>query len=183
MFLMKKIIKWKYYIIIIASICVILFFSFKSFGKKFPYKGTSDIEEMKLIIKNKKISNEEECREIFEKIFNTTFKKIRPEFLTNPETGKRLELDGFNEKIITPIGKGLAFEYHGAQHYYFTPHFHKNDFSEFEKQQKLDKLKEEICKMKKILLIVIPYKYSTYEDKEFFIKKQICHLGMSYYLN
>jgi len=46
---------------------------------------------------------EERCREIFEKIFNNKFPKIRPSWLISPK-GFRMELDGYCAKL------GLAFE-------------------------------------------------------------------------
>ena len=54
-------------------------------------------------------------REVLEEITSRFghfgFPNIRPDWLRNPETNKRLELDCFNEEI------GLAFELQGRQHY------------------------------------------------------------------
>src|SRR5271166_3797212 len=60
--------------------------------------------------------HEERCREIFKEIFGLEFKTVRPDWLKNPATGKRLELDGYNPNIMTPMGRGIAFEYDGIQH-------------------------------------------------------------------
>tara|TARA_B110000483_G_scaffold105433_1_gene128658 strand:- start:735 stop:1292 length:558 start_codon:yes stop_codon:yes gene_type:complete len=93
---------------------------------------------------------ETKCKEILESICGAEFKKIRPSFLRNPETNKNLELDGYNEKLQ------LAFEYNGSQHYFYNPHFHK-DQKAFETQVKHDKMKLELCKKRNIFLLVIPY--------------------------
>src|SRR5208337_1692102 len=45
--------------------------------------------------------HENRCRQIFEKIFRKRFPKLRPEWLINPATGRRLELDGFCTSIKT----------------------------------------------------------------------------------
>src|SRR5690606_5877566 len=51
------------------------------------------------------------CREVFEEWFGEPFIKIRPEWLVNPKTNYKLELDGYCEKL------NIAFEYNGIQHY------------------------------------------------------------------
>jgi hypothetical protein len=61
-----------------------------------------------------------------------------------------MELDGYNEELA------LAFEYQGIQHYEYNTHFHKN-FEDFEQRVKDDLLKRELCKIKGVTLIEIPY--------------------------
>ena len=97
--------------------------------------------------------SEQKCREIFQDIFDTNFKKCRPKFLDG------LELDGYNKKY------GLAFEYQGRQHYYYNPHYHQNDRKNLIKQQERDKLKKELCDENEIILIEIPYIYSYTKPK------------------
>ena len=75
---------------------------------------------------------------------------IRPNFLKNPETGRNLELDMYDQ--ITKI----AIEYNGQQHYKYLPKFHKDE-NEFYKQVKRDELKMKLCQENGINLISIPY--------------------------
>jgi hypothetical protein len=51
------------------------------------------------------------CREMFERIFDKKFPKRKPKWLLNPDTGKKMELDGFCKEL------NLAFEYQGQHHY------------------------------------------------------------------
>jgi hypothetical protein len=74
----------------------------------------------------------------------------RPQFLTNPETGRALELDCYLPEL------GIAVEYNGRQHYEFPNSFH-SDQSEFEDQIYRDNLKRQLCDENEIYLITIPY--------------------------
>lgn len=89
-------------------------------------------------------------RRIFERFFGKPFVRVRPDFLRNPETGKNLELDGYNEELK------IAFEYNGIQHYHFPSYFTKNE-EDFKKQLRRDKFKLERCNELGIYLIIIPY--------------------------
>lgn len=94
--------------------------------------------------------SENTCRKIFEAIFDKEFPSIRPDFLKNPVSGQNLELDGYCEELK------LAFEYDGAQHNKYTPHFHK-DRHDFDYQVSKDKYKSQKCKEFGIDLIRIPH--------------------------
>ena len=58
---------------------------------------------------------EERCRRIFEDILGEKFPNVRPSWLLNKETGCRLELDGYCQKLK------LAFNGNGNGIY--IPHF------------------------------------------------------------
>lgn len=90
------------------------------------------------------------CRQIVEKIFNRPFPKARPDFLKNPETGKNLEIDCYNEELK------LGIEYNGIQHYCW-PNFTKQSKSEFIQQRRRDLYKVEQCNSNGIYLIPVPY--------------------------
>lgn len=120
--------------------------------------------------------HEEMCREIFERLFNVPFKKIRPKWLKNPVTKRCLELDGFNEGVKTPLGEGLAFEYDGDQHSRFTPHFQSCP-EEFQYQVKKDELKDIVCEKRGVLLVRIP-SFVAYDDLERFITAKLFRMGM-----
>jgi uncharacterized protein YlbG (UPF0298 family) len=100
--------------------------------------------------------NEQECREILEKLTNKKFIKAVKMFIID---GTYYELDGYNKELK------MAFEYQGEQHYLQTNHFHKEDNSLL-KQQIRDEIKKRLCKKEEIKLIVIPY----YVNKEEYIK-------------
>jgi hypothetical protein len=104
--------------------------------------------------------NEQECREILEKLTCKKFNKIVKMFVID---GTWYELDGYNEELK------MAFEYQGEQHYFQIDHFHREDNSLL-KQQIRDEIKKRLCKKEKIKLIEIPY---YIENKELFIKSQL----------
>ena len=83
----------------------------------------------------------------------------------NQNTKYSLELDFYNDELK------IAVEYNGVQHYIFSPYFHKNK-DDFEKQQKRDLLKNDLCNKKGIKLITIHYDLNNYEKiREYIIKE------------
>lgn len=109
--------------------------------------------------------NEEECREIFERITGKKFKKCRPVFLTKKENGVRMELDGYCEDLK------LAFEYDGEQH--FKPLDYFGGKKKFQQITKNDKIKDGLCLKNDIILIRIPY---FIKNKEEFIKNKVLEI-------
>ena len=89
-------------------------------------------------------------RSILENILGFPLPKCRPHWLVNPITKRRLELNMYNEK------HAIAFEYDGAQHSFYTPHWHKNE-AHFEYRRLLYKLKSELCHQNGVNLIRIPW--------------------------
>ena len=101
--------------------------------------------------KRKNESNGEAiCRAAFQAIYQLPFSSVRPNFLKNPETGRNLELDGYNEEL------GIAFEYNGKQHYVFPNCWHTTR-DVFDAQIRRDIFKHEVCRRAGITLIPIPY--------------------------
>ena len=76
------------------------------------------------------------------------WRKERPEWLRNPETGVPMELDMFCPALRT------AVEYNGRQHYEFPNGFHATR-TEFEAQQRRDRAKAEICRAIGVRLVVV----------------------------
>ena len=93
-----------------------------------------------------------ECRRVLRIIFGRPFNKSRPNFLRNPVTGGRfnLELDCFDQDMR------LAVEYNGIQHYKYVPYFHKNREAFFNQKYR-DDMKRRICRENGITLIEVPY--------------------------
>ena len=119
----------------------------------------------------KESRGEIECRRVMKKIFNKPFNKDRPDFLQNPVTGGRynLELDCYEESLR------LAVEYNGVQHYKFVPYFHKNKEA-FYNQKYRDDMKRRLCKDNRVNLIEVP---NTVElgQSEGFIRQRLTLMG------
>lgn len=90
------------------------------------------------------------CRETLEKIFKKPFPNVRPKWLKNPETGKCIELDCYNEDLQ------IAVEYNGIQHYQW-PNFTGQTREKFDAQLRRDNYKKKACKERNIHLIIVPY--------------------------
>lgn len=108
---------------------------------------------------------EEITRHYLRELLKKPFGKAHPSWLVNPETGRRLELDCYNEEL------GIAAEYNGEHHYNFPNTFHKTR-EDFEAQLRRDKWKREKCIEKNILLIEIPYHIPKDQIREF-LKTQL----------
>ncbi len=109
---------------------------------------------------------EEKCRAILERLTGKSFVKVRPEWLKYPETKRNLELDGYCREL------GIGFEYHGAQHYHFSPGWVHKTREDFYKQQKRDRWKKSKCHHLGIRLIEIPYNI-TDDEIESLIRKKL----------
>jgi len=112
------------------------------------------------------LSGEASCREWLEAHFGVPFPKVWPLWL-RPSRRRKLQLDGYNEELQ------LAFEYQGAQHFRYTPWFHRSP-SDFTAQLARDVEKRSLCESRGVFLIVIPY------DKRpvgAFIAKQLPAVG------
>lgn len=85
-------------------------------------------------------------RTVLARMFDASFPKVRPAWL---RTGKRsgLELDGYAE------GLGIAFEYHGAQHYDQTKRF---GVDALRATQQRDARKLRLCHEHGVRLVVVP---------------------------
>ena len=164
--------------LIIVSFFYLTVVSIRHWGKRYKYVGLEEKYFKRLI--NSPKTKEEKCRNIFENLFGMSFLRQRPIFLRNPKTGRNLELDGFNSSIPTSIGKGLAFEYNGSQHYQYNPKYHPT-YQDFESQLERDKFKAEACRTNGITLITIPYTVRD-EELENFIIKKIYEKELSYYI-
>ena len=95
-----------------------------------------------------------------ERIYGVPFKTIRPDWLRNPETGAKLELDCYNDELK------IAVEYNGEQHYKW-PNFTNQTYEQFINQVRRDKLKTELCDRNGVYLIPVPYNVSHDKIPEF----------------
>lgn len=100
---------------------------------------------------NSRLSKGEKlCKQAIEKIYNLPFYCVRPNFLKNPETGRNLELDLYNDSLK------IAIEYSGKQHYHFPNTYHKT-YQDFINQVKRDQFKVNACDANGVYLITVPY--------------------------
>jgi hypothetical protein len=110
---------------------------------------------------------EEKVRAAFEAKFLTVFPRVRPAFLAQwPDAPRRrrLELDGYSAAL------SLAFEYQGAQHFRYTPFFHRNGPIDLAAQQKRDDLKIELCAAADVRLVVVPTHVNTEARIKLFVE-------------
>lgn len=96
------------------------------------------------------------ARYLLEKMLGVSFPKSRPDWLIGLK-GKKLELDGYNEKLR------IAFEYQGKQHYQRVEYFSK--YNPFEN----DEIKKHLCKEMGVFLITISYEISFDELQSYII--------------
>ena len=90
---------------------------------------------------------EEACRQFFERAFGTTFPKQKPAWLTGA-SGKRLELDGFNETLK------IAFEHHGDHKFRAGTRFARSE-SDVAALQARMKEKARICARHDVVLVEV----------------------------
>jgi hypothetical protein len=95
-------------------------------------------------------TGELETRAALERIFGQPFVKVRPSWIVNPKTNRRLELDCYNADLR------LACEYNGIQHAVFPNPFHST-LAEFEAQQGRDAYKAQACQQHGVCLLVVPH--------------------------
>lgn len=121
---------------------------------------------------SKRGKSETICAEEFTKIItqlggdkrNISY-NVRPDWLINPETGRRLELDMY----YSDSGMDIAVEYNGIQHIVYPNYFHPNTEdgrSKFEAQQRRDQYKRYLCRQNNICLINVPYTCDTCDYRD-----------------
>lgn len=147
-----------------------------SCNKSRPTKCETDIDVTPLIpkeisqnieedIKIGKIPNksrgERLCCNILEQIYKGhKFVTVRPDWLKNPETGRNLEIDCYNDDLK------IGLEFNGEQHYKYPNRFHKN-VNEFKQQVRRDRYKVETCDNNGVYLITVPWNIPEHRLKEY----------------
>ena len=109
--------------------------------------------------------HESAFRDAIESAVGVEFPSVWPDWLRNPETGRKLEIDGYNEELK------LGFEYQGRQHLEFcSRRFHKTK-EDFNKQVFRDQVKRRILKKRGVRMMYPTYKLKESEFEEFIIEK------------
>ena len=103
------------------------------------------------------------CRALLERMTGIPFPKTRPSWLKN-DRGRQMELDGYAESL------GLAFEYHGVQHYKPIP-FLESNLERLKQRQQDDDRKRQLCLQHGVTLLEIPYHVSHDKLQKHLIEK------------
>ena len=99
----------------------------------------------------------------FEQIFHERFPTQKPRWLINSR-GNRMELDGYCAEL------GVAFEYHGPQHFRVNAHFHRGADTLAQRMAD-DERKRTLCKAHGVKLIEIPHQVKAGQMKEHIISE------------
>lgn len=115
-----------------------------------PFKGKGSFRsKSRYWVDRNPRSRENVMRQVLEDLFQLPFPKVRPPFLLNPATRRRLELDAYCAELR------LAAEFAGEQHRVFPNSCH-DTIEEFERQQQRDRLKQQLCTQHAVTLLVVP---------------------------
>jgi len=132
-------------------------------GRKRFYKGGGRYGSKRKPVVSGTSTAEEDLQTLLVNLLQKPFIKVRPEWLRNPQTGRCMELDMYNEELK------LAVEYNGEQHYRIVKPF-TNSEEELKAIKERDLLKVQLCRDNGVRLITIPYtipssKFATYITK------------------
>ena len=100
---------------------------------------------------------------------NHRFVKVRPAWLTNVKTKRRLEIDLYSESLALGIERG------GVQHYVFPNGVHASRAA-FEALQERDRLKVALCKERGVTLIDVPFTVPA-KGAEAFLRDELRRLN------
>jgi hypothetical protein len=99
-------------------------------------------------------------RAYMEQQFGVPFPATYPNWLVNPETGRKLELDCYNEDLK------IAVECNG-EHHYVWPNWTKATYQKFLNVVRKDDYKRAICDKMGVYLITVPYNVKPKKIGEF----------------
>lgn len=105
---------------------------------------------------------EEVCREVFKALTGKPWPKSRPRWLVSARGGQ-MEIDGFCKAL------GVGFEYQGAQHSEFIPHYHRTPEA-LQRRMADDSQKRKLCLNHGVKLIEITFEIPI-EDLMGYISK------------
>ena len=114
---------------------------------------------------NTQSKKEKIFRYVIETMLEIEFKKSRPPWLLNPKTGRRMEIDGYNED------NAICFEYQGRQHFIHIPYIHRK-YELFLNAQERDVVKKKLLNQNKIFILYPDYKIKP-SDFPYFIENKL----------
>ncbi len=114
-----------------------------------------------------KHKTENRVRMFLETSLGFPLKSSREDWNINPKTGRRLELDGYNEE------HKIAFEHNGEHHYKTTLYSPSISDNVFILQLEKDEVKRMNCKNKDVKLIVVPILKQKFRYKFFHLLRHV----------
>ena len=102
------------------------------------------------------------CCTIMEEIYGVPFTTVRPDWLRNPETGRNLEIDCYNDDLK------LGLEFNGKQHTVY-PNWTGQTYEQFIQQVRRDQLKVELCDRHGVYLITVPHTVAKDKIRDFIV--------------
>jgi hypothetical protein len=115
-------------------------------------------------VDKKRTTRESYVRRILEGMFQRKFPSIRPSWLVNPNTGRRLEIDCYCVEMR------LGCEIQGEQHFSYIPYFHRN-YQAFLDMKERDMIKRILIRKRGIKSVEIPYTVQDNDLEMFLLEK------------
>ena len=95
------------------------------------------------------VRREDKCRDLLEALTRHEWPSVRPDWLVNPRTGARLEIDCYCSTLKCCV------EVDGAQHYGRVAFMHKRE-GDYRRQQERDHVKDRIVALHGYTMIRVP---------------------------
>lgn len=93
-----------------------------------------------MLLDRRATTREKYVRKLLENMFRHKFPSVKPAWLLNPKTGRRMEIDCYCKEMR------LGVEIDGEQHHKYIPYFHKKGFKEFQEMKERDLVKSALMK-------------------------------------
>ncbi len=156
-------------IVIVMAVVFIFIYWLTRRNKQGTYSSTYSYLPKKKSKFPRQSRGEMQCRSVLQRLFNKPFPNVRPEFLKNDVTGKKLEIDCYNAELR------LGIEYSGVQHYKFVKGMQKN-YQDFLNQRYRDEMKKKMCRDAGVTLIEVPYTVKL-QDIEKYLRTRLRQHG------
>ena len=128
-------------------------------GGTYNYKGRNTFWDRRSNTREKYV------RRLLENMFRYRFPSVKPKWLVNPKTGRRLEIDCYCRELR------LGVEIDGEQHHRYIPHFHKKGYREFQEQKERDMMKAAMTKKHGTRLVRLPYTVQEADIEAYLLEK------------
>ena len=110
-------------------------------------------------------TREKYVRRLLENMFRYKFPSVKPKWLVNPKTGRRLEIDCLCNELR------LGVEIDGEQHHKYIPYFHPKGYSQYLEMKDRDMLKSATIKKHGIRLVRLPYTVQEADIEAYLLEK------------
>ena len=110
-------------------------------------------------------TREKYVRRLLENMFRYRFPSVKPKWLVNPKTGRRLEIDCYCRELR------LGVEIDGEQHHRYIPYFHKKGYREFQEQKERDMMKAAMTQKHGTRLVRLSYTVQEADIEAYLLEK------------